>query len=48
MAKRANPKFIGAFVIGAVALVVLGVLAFSNQSLLKPKDKAVPFFLDNH
>jgi paraquat-inducible protein B len=44
MARKTNPKLIGAFVIGAVALVVVAVLAFGSGTLLKPKDRAVLFF----
>ena len=44
MAKRANPKLIGGFVIGAIALVMIGVIAFGGSQFLAPKDKAVLFF----
>ncbi|HUK07268.1 MAG TPA: MlaD family protein [Stellaceae bacterium] len=44
MARKTNPKLIGAFVIGAVALVVVAVLAFGGGALLTPKDRAVLFF----
>ncbi len=44
MAKRTNPKLIGAFVIGAVILTVVGLLAFGGGEFLKHKGKAVIFF----
>ncbi len=44
MAKRSNPKLIGAFVVGAIALVILGVLAFGGGEYFAPKGKAVLFF----
>jgi paraquat-inducible protein B len=30
MAKRSNPKLIGGFVVGALALLIAGVLAFGG------------------
>jgi paraquat-inducible protein B len=44
MAKKANPKLIGGFVIGAIALAVIGAIAFGGGKFLTPKDKAVLFF----
>src|SRR5262245_801433 len=44
MAKRANPKLIGGFVIGAVALAVVGAIAFGGGKFLSPKATAVLFF----
>jgi len=44
MAKKSNPKLIGAFVVGAMVLLVVGVLAFGGGSFLKTKQKAVLFF----
>jgi phospholipid/cholesterol/gamma-HCH transport system substrate-binding protein len=44
MAKKANPKLIGGFVIGAIALVLIGIIAFGGGKFLAPKDKAVLFF----
>jgi paraquat-inducible protein B len=44
MAKRTNPKLIGGFVIGAIALTLAGVLAFGGGQFLKPKLKAILYF----
>ena len=44
MAKKTNPKLIGGFVVGAVALVIVGVLAFGGGQFLKAQEKAVIFF----
>jgi len=44
MAKKANPKLIGGFVIGAIALAMIGVIAFGGSQFLAPKDRAVLFF----
>lgn len=44
MAKKTNPKLIGGFVVGAVALVIVGVLAFGGGQFLKAKEKGVIFF----
>jgi paraquat-inducible protein B len=44
MAKRTNPKLIGGFVVGALLLTIIGVLAFGGGEFLKPKAKAVIFF----
>jgi len=44
MAKKSNPKLIGAFVVGAIALVCVGVLAFGGGEFLKTKERAVVFF----
>jgi paraquat-inducible protein B len=41
---RANPKLIGAFVIGAVALVVVGVLLLGGAELLTEKRAFVAYF----
>jgi paraquat-inducible protein B len=42
--KRANPKVIGAFVLGAVALVVVGVLLLGGAQLLTQKRTIVAYF----
>ena len=47
MAKRSNPKLIGGFVLGAIALVVIGAFAFGGGNFLKPKAKAVLFFVNS-
>jgi paraquat-inducible protein B len=44
MAKKTNPKLIGGFVIGAIALVIAGVLAFGGGQFLKPTARAVLYF----
>ena len=41
---RANPKVIGAFVVGAVALVVVGVLLLGGAELLTKKQAFVAYF----
>lgn len=42
--KRANPKLIGAFVLGAVALVVIGVLLLGGAKFLTEKRTFVAYF----
>jgi len=44
MAKRSNPKLIGGFVIGAIALLIVGILAFGGGQFLTLKEKAVLYF----
>ena len=44
MSQRANPAAIGAFVVGAAALVVLGLLTFGGLSFLKRPVRVVMFF----
>jgi paraquat-inducible protein B len=44
MAKKSNPKLIGGFVVGAIALAVIGAIAFGGGQFLAAKDKAVLFF----
>ena len=44
MSKKANPKLIGSFVLGAVALVVVGVLAFGSGQWFTEVHKNVSFF----
>ncbi len=44
MAAKANPKVIGAFVVGAVALLLGGVVAFGGGQYFTPKGKAVLYF----
>jgi paraquat-inducible protein B len=44
MSKKANPKLIGGFVLGAVALVVIGVLAFGSGQWFTELSKNVSFF----
>jgi hypothetical protein len=41
---RANPKLIGAFVVGAVALVVIGVLLLGGAKFLTEKRTFVAYF----
>ncbi len=42
--KEANPKLIGAFVIGAITLLVAAMVLFSSQDLFTPKRKFVAYF----
>lgn len=44
MARKANPRLIGVFVVGAVALLIGGILAFGSGDYFAPKGKAVLFF----
>ena len=44
MSKRANPKLIGGFVLGAIALVIIGLLAFGSGQYFAPKGRAVLYF----
>jgi paraquat-inducible protein B len=44
MAKKANPKLVGGFVIGAIALAVIGAIAFGGGQFMAAKYKAVMFF----
>jgi paraquat-inducible protein B len=44
MAKKANPKLIGGFVVGAIALVLVGAIAFGGGKFLAAKRQAVLFF----
>jgi paraquat-inducible protein B len=44
MAQKTNPKLIGAFVLGAVALLIGGILIFGSGDYFAPKGKAVVFF----
>jgi paraquat-inducible protein B len=44
VAQKSNPKLIGAFVIGAVALLVVGVLVFGGEQYLKTKIRGVLYF----
>ena len=44
MAKKVNTTLIGAFIIGAVTLLVAGILALGGRSLLKDSDHFVLYF----
>ncbi|MBW2268955.1 MAG: MCE family protein, partial [Deltaproteobacteria bacterium] len=44
MSKRANPAMTGAFVLGAVGLVIAGILIFGSGELLKTKYTYVMYF----
>ena len=44
MSKKANTAMIGAFVIGAILLVVVGILAFGSGALFRSTDKFVLYF----
>src|SRR4051812_30930799 len=41
---KANPKVIGGFVVGAIILLVAGVIAFGGGQYFTPKRKAVLYF----
>jgi paraquat-inducible protein B len=47
MSKRANPKLIGAFVVGAVVLVVVGVLVLGSLKALFERPVRVVMFFDS-
>jgi phospholipid/cholesterol/gamma-HCH transport system substrate-binding protein len=47
MAKRANPAFVGAFVIGAIALALLGVALLGSGNLFRQTHEFVCFFDGN-
>ena len=44
MAKRTNPRLIGAFVVGAMALTIVGILAFGGGQYFAKRYEAVMFF----
>lgn len=44
MGRKANPAVIGAFVVGAVALAVIGILVFGSGRMFKRNVKVVCFF----
>ena len=44
MSKRGNPKLIGGFVLGAIVLVIAGLLAFGSGQYFAPREKAVLYF----
>ena len=44
MTKKANPKLIGAFVLGAVALAAIGVIIFGSGKFFKETERYVLFF----
>ncbi len=44
MSRKANKTAIGAFVIGAAALLLTGILVFGSGAILKKSDKYVIFF----
>jgi paraquat-inducible protein B len=44
MAKRSNPKLIGAFVVSALALAIAGAIAFGGTQFLVTKHKAILYF----
>ncbi len=44
MSKQANPKVIGSFVIGAMALVVVGIMIFGSGKFFKEKLNLVMYF----
>jgi hypothetical protein len=44
MGRRANPRLIGAFIVGAVALIVIGLLVFGRGRLFIEKRTYVLYF----
>lgn len=44
MTRKANPTVVGSFVLGAIALVVVGILVFGRGSLFRERPRAVAFF----
>lgn len=44
MSRRANPKIVGAFVLGAIGLFVAGVVAFGSGAFLHQRPRAVAYF----
>lgn len=47
MSERANPAVVGGFVIGALVLVVAGVLLFGSGAFLRERQPVVSFFAGN-
>ncbi|MGA2410108.1 MAG: MlaD family protein, partial [Candidatus Binataceae bacterium] len=47
MAKRANPKVVGAFVIGAIALLIIAIAVLGSGELFARKNQYVLFFGGN-
>jgi paraquat-inducible protein B len=44
MGRRSNPTLIGAFIVGAVALIVIGLLVFGRGQLFTEKRTYVLYF----
>ncbi len=44
MSKKANPKVIGGFVVGAIAILVVGLLTFGSGKVFETTNPAVMFF----
>lgn len=44
MSRKANPTIVGGFVLGAIALVVGGLVVFGSGSLFRQRPRAVAFF----
>ena len=42
--KKANPAAVGAFVLGAIALVIVGVIALGSGDLFRETQRYVLFF----
>lgn len=44
MSKQANPILIGGFVLGAIALIVVGLLVFGSQQWFTPHNRVIVYF----
>jgi len=44
MSKKANPTFVGSFVLGAILLMIAAVVIFGSGSLFQQRPRAVAFF----
>jgi paraquat-inducible protein B len=47
MSEKSNPTIIGAFVVGAIALLVIGTALFGGTELLAKRDYYVAYFVEN-
>jgi paraquat-inducible protein B len=44
MSKKANPATIGAFIVGAIILLIVGILVFSSEAWFNKNDRFIVFF----
>jgi paraquat-inducible protein B len=47
MRRQASPAVIGGFVVGALVLVVVGILVFGSGRFFADTDRAVMYFADD-